>query len=406
MKTTDSDRISKLAILQSHPIQYFSPLYQRLAKEENIDLTVYYCSRQGVEKYYDKQLGINLRWDTPLLDGYRYRFLPDTSGSVPSTFKGKSLHPAVVGEILRGGYDALWMYGYKHPTYLLAIAAAKMNQTALLIRTETHPKLARLKQPTLKNRVRTPMLRFVYQLFDGALAIGTLNAEHYRDLGMADDKIFLVPYSVNNHLFTSNNHWDEAAIRAAKFDMGIPLDKPVILFVGKLLPNKEPMVLLAAFQKLQRQCSRLATLVYVGEGELRSQLEHYCIDNDVKDVVFAGFVNQTNVNRYYAVADILVLASIEETWGLVLNEAMCAKNAVIVSNAIGAASDLVLHGENGFIFPVGDTDALSTHLATLVGDPELCRRMGERSLEIINRWSLEEDIIGIQQALSYLRERK
>lgn len=405
-KRIECRKIFKLAILGSHPIQYFSPLYKRLALEENIDLTVYYCSRQGVDEYQDIGLGITLQWDIPLLDGYNYKFLPDIWGNVPSMFTPRMLQLAIFNEIVHGGYDALWIYGYQHPTYLLAIAAAKMSKTALLIRTESHLKLARLQQRTMMNKIRPSILKLIHKLFDGALAIGANNAEHYRALGMADDKIFFVPFTVDNELFMSNNKWDESEIRSTRQELGIPLNMPGILFVGKLIPKKEPLVLLKAFCQMQRKLNRPAALVYVGEGELRAELERYCLENNVKDVVFAGFVNQSNINKYYAVANIFVLPSSEETWGLVLNEAMCAKNAVIVSNAVGATADLVLPGENGFTFPVGDVDALTAHLTTLVSDTELCQRMGERSLNIISQWSFEEDVSGIRLALSQSMRNK
>lgn len=390
----------RLAILSSHPIQYFSPLYKCLAQEEDIDLTVYYCSRQGVTEYKDSDLGIALRWDTPLLEGYNYVFLTDIWGNVPSQYRRRVPHPTIFKHIIRGNYDALWVYGYQEPTYLLAFFAAKLSGTSLLIRGDTHLKLARLQKPTLRNRLRKPVISLILKLFDGALAIGTENAEHYRAHGMPDNKIFCVPYTVDNELFMSTNDWSEVEIKATKRQLGIPLGMPIILFVGKLIPNKQPFVLLKAFHRMQLKTNKPAALVFVGDGRLLVSLKNYSCQNNVKNVIFAGFVNQTEIKKYYGIADIFVLPSIQEAWGLVVNEAMCAKNAIIATESIGAASDLIFPGQNGFLFPVGDVNALAAHLTVLVNNDELRQRMGQRSLEIISNWSNKEAVLGIRQALA------
>src|SRR2546428_10103483 len=99
----------KLAILHSHPIQYFAPLYSRIAREPEIDLTVYYCSRQGVDAYCDEGFGQQLKWDIPLLEGYRYKFLPNLRhGDKVSGFLSL-INPAIIKELGREGYDALWV---------------------------------------------------------------------------------------------------------------------------------------------------------------------------------------------------------------------------------------------------------------------------------------------------------
>jgi len=396
----------KLAILQSHPIQYYSPLYKRLAQEENIDLTVFYCSTQGLYKYYDVEFGIDLQWDIPLLEGYKYKFIPNILGNVPPTIKNIMVQPAIFSEIIKGKYDALWTYGYKSPTYLFAIIAAKISGTMLLFRTDAYLIMEHFQNRSIKKVIRTPILKLLFAFFDGILSIGTNNKEYYKKHGVADDKIFFVPFTVDNELFMSNNYCNELEIQSIKKDLKIPGNIPVILFVGKLLQNKQPLTLLRAFCKTQNEINKPIVLVFVGEGKQKSELELYCDEHNIQNVIFSGFVNQKNISKYYTVANIFVLPSIEEHWGLVLNEAMCAKNAVIASDTVGAAVDLVRPGENGFIFPVGNVDILSKYLTKLVNDPVLCQRMGECSLDIITHWSFEEDISGIQKALSHTHRNK
>jgi glycosyltransferase involved in cell wall biosynthesis len=119
----------------------------------------------------------------------------------------------------------------------------------------------------------------------------------------------------------------------------------------------------------------------------------------VDGVVFAGFKNQKELPSLYAAADVLVVPSLSEAWGLVVNEAMCFGLPVIVSDRVGAAVDLVREGENGFIFPVGDIDRLAEDLSSVLRDSDLRRRLGQRSREKIRRWSYEEDLSGLLECL-------
>ncbi len=119
---------------------------------------------------------------------------------------------------------------------------------------------------------------------------------------------------------------------------------------------------------------------------------------------FAGFQNQLEIPRYYDLCDVFVLPSLLEPWGLVINEVMNAGRAVVVSDQVGAAPDLVRDGENGFVFPAGDVGALSDCLLRILSDPDLCRRMGDRSRAMIGDWGFLQDLQGLRQALDYAKK--
>jgi len=102
------------------------------------------------------------------------------------------------------------------------------------------------------------------------------------------------------------------------------------------------------------------------------------------------------------IAGVFVLPSTNEPWGLIINEAMNFGLPIITTNQVGAAPDLVRHGENGFIYHVGDVEKLGDRLLELLSDKENRMRMGQKSLDIISKWSYEEDIEGILSALKYL----
>jgi glycosyltransferase involved in cell wall biosynthesis len=386
----------KLAVLNSHPIQYFAPLYRRIAQEEDIDLTVYYCSRQGLESYQDEGFGTTVQWDIPLLDGYNHTFLPNATGNEQVGEFFSLFNPSIVRELRKGDYDALLVHGHNYATHLLAIAAAKLTSTAVFMRGETHLELDR---SPIKRALRQPVMRLLYRICDACLSIGTRNAEFYRQHGVEDDKMFQVPYTVDNAFFESAAAPYREDGREARAEFDFPPDKPLILFASKQTSRKRPADLLKAYEALRNR-SVDAALVFVGSGPEEEELRHYAEEREIPDVHFLGFRNQSELPTLYALSDVFVLPSENEPWGLIINEVMCAGMPVVATREIGAVPDLVHHGENGLLYSVGRIDELSDHLETLVTDADLRRDMGERSLEIIDGWNHDRCVEGLRAALS------
>ena len=135
-------------------------------------------------------------------------------------------------------------------------------------------------------------------------------------------------------------------------------------------------------------------LIFVGNGALERPLMDYVASHNLKSVHFVGFQTRQDIPKFYAASDVLVLPSFRETWGLVVNEALCFGLPVIVSDQVGSGRDLVRHGSNGFIFPQGDQDVLAEQLAQIAGLPgEERAAMGAKSLDIITEWS-QKDLAG------------
>jgi glycosyltransferase involved in cell wall biosynthesis len=179
---------------------------------------------------------------------------------------------------------------------------------------------------------------------------------------------------------------DRAASRAA---WGIEERAVVFLFAGKLEQKKRPHDFLRAFATLARERRGLPThCLVVGDGELRGSLEPEARAISPR-VTFAGFLNQGEIPRAYAVSDVLVLPSDgRETWGLVVNEAMACGLPVIISSEVGAGPDLVESRGSGLIYPMGDVGALSTALARTL-DEGARRNMGARAQAISREFSAE-----------------
>jgi glycosyltransferase involved in cell wall biosynthesis len=386
---------TKLAILNTHPIQYFAPLYKRLAKEENIDLTVYYCSRWGVNEYIDPQFNTTVKWDIPLLDGYNYKFLKNLRKTEDVNKFFNLINLGIINELIKNKYDFLWLNGHNNFTNIIAVITAKLFGIKLLMRAETQ---LNVEPARIKKLIRKPVMKLFYKLFNGFLYIGTRNKEYYKYLNIPDNKLFLVPYSVDNEYFIYKVESAKKRIKEIKIKYGIPNENKNILYASKLMKRKNPIDLLKAFELLKKNFDNV-NLIFVGTGEEEILLKNFVNDHNIKNVFFLGFLNQSELPAAFAISDVFVLPAINEQWGLIINEAMCAGLPVVVSDVVGAVPDLVKEGINGYSFTAGNIHQLADKLYLILSNDELRISMGIKSREIISKWSYNECIQGIQKAL-------
>jgi glycosyltransferase involved in cell wall biosynthesis len=389
----------RLAYLVTHPIQYQAPLLRRIAAEPDIDLTVFFGSDFSLKSYLDPAFGKVIAWDVDLTGGYRHEFLPALGGREQLSF-WRPFNYGLAPKLSRGGFTVLWVHGYNRWFHWRAMAGAKMRGLKVLVRDEAT--LLSATRNRAKLWAKGLFFRILRNLADGFLAIGRLNAEYYRSYGIAPERIFPMPYAVDNDFFQARVREAAGSREARRRQLGLEPGRPVILSTSKLTAVKGVADLLSAYIGLSPDGVEEPRpyLVYIGEGDQRESLEARARETQWDSIQFLGFKNQTELPRYYDLADVLVLASRFEPWGLVINEAMNAGRAVVVSDQVGCGPDLVRDGENGYVFPAGDVDRLRAALEALVHDPEKCRAFGEKSLEIINTWGLEADVAGLKAALA------
>jgi glycosyltransferase involved in cell wall biosynthesis len=385
----------RIAVLNSHPIQYFAPLYAYLNAATDLDVTALYLSDVSIRGGWDQDFNRNVKWDLDLLQGYRSVFLGrDYKRATPAGFW--SLRTLDVWREIRSGrYDVLWLHGHNYAACLIALAAAKSKRMAVFMRSETH---LGLPKTGLKSKLRQPLLNLLYRLCDRLLAIGTANSQFYRAMGAPERKIVTVPYSVDNDRFVASTALDADQRRDICARLGIPTDRPTILYAAKFTGRKRPMDLLKAVDLIAGKVSAFS-VVMAGTGELEPELRRFCLERGFNNVHFTGFINQTELPRLYGAADIFVLPSQDEPWGLAINEAMCARLPIVVSQEVGCVPDLVRDGINGFTPKAGDIEALARALATLIEDADLRQDMGAASLSRIRQWGYRECLQGIRGAL-------
>jgi len=386
-------RLPKLAIITTHPIQYYAPVFRTIAASGALDLRVFYTWSQAAGNgVFDQGFGTEVKWDLPLLDGYASQFVRNVAER-PGTdhFRGL-ITPTLVREIEAWRPDAVLVYTWNSVSHLNALRHFK-GKVPVLFRGDSTLIDGRA---WWRAALRRLFLTWVYSHVDMALAVGSNNRDYFTWCGLPPHRIALAPHSVDTIRFAAHSPAQEDRAAAWRQELGINPDATAFLFAGKLQSKKNPHLLLEAFKRLNDG----SHLIFVGNGELESELKSRAAA--MTNVHFLPFQNQTAMPAVYRLGDLFVLPSQgpEETWGLALNEAMASGRGVIASSKVGGARDLVQPGENGWMFESGDQKGLEDILRRAVaGGRAILRALGRAAQERSAHWSTEVSARRITEAV-------
>jgi glycosyltransferase involved in cell wall biosynthesis len=383
----------RLAVITSHPIQYYAPWFRHIAQDGRAEAKIFYLLDSGVEKFVDPGFQREVSWDIPLLDGYEHEFVPNTSRD-PGTHHFWGLdNPSLPGRVREFRPDATLLIGYNYRSMMRLLCSRKIGRT--LFRGDSHRLAGEARGPAefMKHQLR----RWVFSKFDAFLPVGKANSDYFLSHGVPPQRLFLAPHCVDNARFseqaTSN------ARNAWRRQQNIPEDWRVVLFAGKFERKKRPDDLLKAFLEAAPEKSML---VFTGNGELEQVLRDRAAAFPDR-IRFAPFQNQSLMPSVYAAADVLVLPSIGnwETWGLAVNEAMACGVPAIVSSHVGCGPDLVHPGRTGWTFPVGNIAALRNCILEACGDDKARARMGaEAKALVLSEYNYERATTALIRAAS------
>lgn len=417
----------RLAFIVSHPIQYYVPIYRGLAerirqaderpKDEEADggnvaspkwesgkveplsaLKVFYTWRDAGPAR-DVKFGKEFAWDIPLMEGYDFEVVPNTSSEPGTHHRQGLINPDLVERVKAWKPDAVHITGYNYVSHGQAIKELSKAGIPVIFRGDSH--LLDDRGPWWKWWIKKSWLSRVYSRPQGFTYVGRNNRDYYRAFGVPERKLFPVPHTIEVGRFAEPHEELEANALAWRRELGIPDENFVFLYAAKLEPRKRPMELLEAF--LAADIPK-TTLLFVGSGELEEALKEKAADfshrltridadgvraaaptglggecsrrgtpgarkapsertddgqlpaaNSRGSVVFLEFQNQSVMPVVYRLGDALVLPSgYGETWGLAVNEAQACGRPSLVSDCVGCARDIVREGENGMTFRTDD----------------------------------------------------
>jgi len=389
----------RLAIILSHPVQYYSPWFRWLRANTTLEFKVFYLWEFGVTVQRDPQFGVAFQWDTDLLAGYDSEFVPNVS-SDPGTHHFRGLdNPELCRRLAAWQPQAVLLFGYNSRSHQHALWWARWHGVPLLFRGDSHL-LGRIQLPF----ARRLLLKLLYRQFAAFLPVGSANREYFRTLGVPNERLFFAPHAVDSALFNPDDLAAQAQAAALRTELGLA-GKRVVLFAGKFHERKQPVELLRAFLKI---ATPEDALVFVGNGPEKARLTALAAASPAACVRFLPFANQTEMPARYLLADIFVLPSRGhyETWGLAVNEAMHVGVPCLVSDLVGCQRDLVQPGETGWVFAAENQEALVATLRTaLRTSAEELQRLRRNALTTIARYTYQQTSDGLLQALASLRPR-
>jgi glycosyltransferase involved in cell wall biosynthesis len=299
-----------------------------------------------------------------------------------------------VGRALKAASpDAILCGGYNYVASWQALAWARVHGVPFLLWSESNTQDMR-RGHALVELLKDRFLR----LCTGFVVPGQSAANYLRSRKIKQERISTALNAVDNELYAraaADARWN-----AIKFRREAGLPERYILFVGRLVREKGVFDLLAAYARLEPTFRRHLGLVFVGDGVARAALQEQAAAISPGTVIFSGFAQREQLGPYYALAELLVLPTYSDTWGLVVNEGMACGLPVIVSHKAGCAADLVRENWNGALIAPGDVPGLTSVLHRLVDNPGMCARMGANSLELISRFSPAEWSAGIARAVA------
>lgn len=373
----------KVAFIHNIISPYRIPLFEELSAHPLIDLYVYFCAETHK----------NRKWDVPKCGNFNYSVL---SGFTLEFSEVKySVNPSIVLNLIKGKYDVIIISGNSDFTTHVTYFTSKLLRIPTIWWSEgiesTQSKLGKLISPLTKHIVKN---------VDAVIVPGSLSKKFHIKLGANPETVFLAPNIVNNKEFFESHSKFKPYVEQFKQKFNFP-NKKIILYVGQLIQRKGVEYLIDAYALLKNEYNNVC-LVIVGDGVLKRELEKKCHDLHIQDIVFTGWVSEDQKIMYYSISDLFVLPTLEDVWGLVINEAMCCGLPVISTTKAGCSTDMITPSKNGYIVESSKTDQLYSAMKKIVESEDLRIKMSEKSLEIIKtNFSMDNMIFGFVSAIEH-----
>ena len=382
--------MKKLAIITTHPIQYYAPIFRLLQARGVISIRVYYTLGKVSGGVNDAGFGQKITWDIPLLEGYEYEWVENVStGPGSANFKG-IINPGLIGQINSWQPDAVLVFGWAYDSHLKALKYFK-NKIPVFFRGDS---TLINQQPGIKGLLKFLFLRRVYSNVDHAFYVGKNNKAYFKRYGLKDNQLSFAPHAVDNERFKHPRGQEADELRQS---LNLGKEDILIVYAGKFEPVKNVGLLLDAFIKLNKP---KVHLLLVGNGVDERHLKNIAAGSiNARNIHFSDFKNQTYMPVVYQAADLFCLPSKSETWGLSINEAMACSKAILASGNCGCAVDLVQNDKNGLIFKSGSIAGLVEALNRLTVSRDILEHYGKTSAVIIEPWNFLNIATAIENRL-------
>ena len=356
----------RLAVLITHPIQYFRPVFAELAQQPGLELRVFFGCDHGRRSSFDPDFGVSFAWDVPAHEGFPHAFISHAPlEQLSRLHQALPLAWRAVCAICAWKPDQVLIFAYTPIFISLSTFLLRIRGASLLLRADgTDRAFAR---SWLKSSIKDLVLRLWYRQFRHVFPIGVDSDRHFARLGVAPTRRHPVPYAVDVDFFAQQQQRWVPLRSSLRRELGIGPSDLVLLWSAKMTSVKAPFLLVEALAALPESVCQRFWFVAMGDGPLRQSFEAQLQTLLPGRCHFLGFCNQSEIGRGYAIADALVFPSVQgETWGLVVNEALQFGLAVMASDHPGSVGDLLASDRSippgSAVFPSGDSDAFANAL--------------------------------------------
>jgi len=390
-------RVTRLAVVVTHPIQYYAPLWRALAREPALQTHVIFASRIGLEKTFDTEMKTEVAWATDLTAGYSHEFLPEAASIKQTGFHVDN--PSAGASLARFRPDAVILHGYGSRTLLRALLWCKLRGARALLTADSS---AHAAAPGWRRTVKSLVAPLLLRRYDAALTMGDRGEAHLASLGFPPTRMFRMPVMIDEAFWAARE--SRARLRGERrAALGIAPDAFVVLAASKLAPRKRIADLVASFPGLGSN----AVLLVAGDGEQRAALEALAAVNGV-DARFVGFVNIDALPALYAAADVFAHSAENEQYGMVALEAAVVGLPLVLSDETGAIgpTSIARPNVNALVFPRGDVPALTAALRRLREDADLRARMSAASLAVSQDHAGPNSVAAVLAAASICASRQ
>jgi glycosyltransferase involved in cell wall biosynthesis len=369
--------MKKIAIITTHPIQYYAPVFKLLHQRKRVELKVFYTLGEGAINKLDHGFNKIVQWDVPLLEGYEFEWLRNTSSDAGSHYFKGIVNPEGIDQIEKYQPDAILIFGWAYNSHLKIIRYFN-GKIPIYFRGDS---TLLNEKKGLKKTLRYIFLKWVYRHVNHAFYVGKNNRHYYEKYGLKKSQLSFTPHAIDNDRFEADRKHEANELRSS---FGVSNNDVLILYAGKFEPVKNVELLVSAFITLKPVNVHL---LLAGNGPNENKLKDMAGKSNVTgNIHFIGFKNQSYMPVLYQAADLFCLPSKSETWGLSINEAMACGKAILASDKVGCVVDLVENGRNGAIFLSDDATGLVEKLQQLTEDKVQLGKLGQQSKLIIKDW--------------------
>lgn len=358
----------RLAIITNHPPPFRIPVYEIIGNMPGVELLVIFCSRREP----------NRQWKLPPLR-FNHLFLRERFVTRGDNFIHNN--PDVIAALHRFAPDAIVTTGF-NPTYLYAFSYALMKRIVHIPMTDGTD-ISEQGLSSWHKRIR----RFVYRHSHTFIAASAGGQRLYESYGITPRRCFRSCLCIDN-----DEYLRDVPLAEKKYDF---------IFCGRIVEGKNPLFALQVAHEAARSMGRKVSILFVGSGNQEDRVKkEAALLADMVQAEFNGFAGQNELPGLYRSARIFLFPTMADVWGVVANEAAAAGLPIIVSPHAGAAGELVLHGDNGFVCEL-DAKLWSKHAVLLLTQPGVYQRFATRSRALASQYTFEQAAAGLVSACRF-----